>query len=307
MKVFYHCDADGHCAGYLVRDYFEKKQYYKKIDFVSIDYNQEFPLSSIEKNEEIWIVDFSLNPETMKKLQKITSEIVWIDHHKSAIDLYDNFDGYISGIRNVNYSGCELTCLYIRTMSGLLNSAELSSYLQLLKSGEKVPHEFVMRNVPMFVQYIGDRDTWTYRYDKKSNYFHEAFILAGSPNPESRWWDKFSQRMSKECMYMQDQLRLGKIAYNTTMALYKKYSTKWSYEVEFEGYKILVANTHIFTSEFFGDRFNRYPFVCVYCFDGSKYKYSLYSSKMDVLDIAKKHGGGGHPRACGFISDKLFF
>jgi nanoRNase/pAp phosphatase (c-di-AMP/oligoRNAs hydrolase) len=41
--------------------------------------------------------------------------------------------------------------------------------------------------------------------------------------------------------------------------------------------------------------------------DGSQYTVSLYSETIDVSVIAKKHGGGGHKGAAGFVCPKLPF
>jgi nanoRNase/pAp phosphatase (c-di-AMP/oligoRNAs hydrolase) len=45
------------------------------------------------------------------------------------------------------------------------------------------------------------------------------------------------------------------------------------------------------------------PFV----FDGEQYTVSLYSKTVDVSEIAKKYGGGGHKGAAGFQCKKLPF
>ena len=37
------------------------------------------------------------------------------------------------------------------------------------------------------------------------------------------------------------------------------------------------------------------------------WKYSMYSKTVDVSNIAKKYGGGGHKGAAGFNMDKLIF
>jgi nanoRNase/pAp phosphatase (c-di-AMP/oligoRNAs hydrolase) len=43
-----------------------------------------------------------------------------------------------------------------------------------------------------------------------------------------------------------------------------------------------------------------------FCFDGKQWTYSMYTLKdINVSEIAKKYGGGGHKKAAGFQSDKL--
>lgn len=43
-------------------------------------------METIKPNEQIYIVDFSISSEEMRELLKITKDITWIDHHKTAIE-----------------------------------------------------------------------------------------------------------------------------------------------------------------------------------------------------------------------------
>ena len=76
----------------------------------------EFPLNKIEKDERVFIVDFSIEPEDMRELLKITKNVVWIDHHKTTIEKYQDFESCIPGIRMTGpgISGASLTCWYFR-------------------------------------------------------------------------------------------------------------------------------------------------------------------------------------------------
>ena len=42
-----------------------------------------------------------------------------------------------------------------------------------------------------------------------------------------------------------------------------------------------------------------------FSFDGTVWVVSLYSKTIDVSEIAKKHGGGGHKGAAGFCCSEL--
>lgn len=91
MKIFYHVDADGKCAGFLVKSMVQVQKD-EKVGYYKINYGMEFPFDLIEQNERVFIVDFSISPEEMTKLLEITQRVVWIDHHISAIEKYKNFD-----------------------------------------------------------------------------------------------------------------------------------------------------------------------------------------------------------------------
>jgi nanoRNase/pAp phosphatase (c-di-AMP/oligoRNAs hydrolase) len=49
--------------------------------------------------------------------------------------------------------------------------------------------------------------------------------------------------------------------------------------------------------------------MCVFNFNGTSYKVSLYTEKdnIDCGKIAKYFGGGGHRQAAGFITSNLNF
>lgn len=82
MKIFYHNDADGKCAGFWVRElaYAKELAYAAEyIGYIKMDYGREFPFDKIKKNETVYIVDYSIEPSEMDKLLKITPNVTWID------------------------------------------------------------------------------------------------------------------------------------------------------------------------------------------------------------------------------------
>ena len=103
----HHNDLNGRCSGSLVERYSKEPGRYLAVE---MDYTKEVPFNSIEPNETVYIVDFSLSPENMTKLLEITKNVIWIDHHKTAIENLKDFD--LKGLREIGYSGCELTYRY---------------------------------------------------------------------------------------------------------------------------------------------------------------------------------------------------
>jgi len=81
MKCFYHsADLDGHCSGAIV------KHFNPECEMFPINYGQTFPWEKIQEDEWIYMVDFSLQPfEDMVKLNQ-SCNLVWIDHHATAIE-----------------------------------------------------------------------------------------------------------------------------------------------------------------------------------------------------------------------------
>ncbi len=91
MKLFHHGDLDGLCCGFWVNLNVGITPYHNgsiKSEAFEINYNQQFPLDRIIPNEQVWIVDFSIAPEEMLSLLKITKDVTWSDQHKTASEKY---------------------------------------------------------------------------------------------------------------------------------------------------------------------------------------------------------------------------
>jgi oligoribonuclease NrnB/cAMP/cGMP phosphodiesterase (DHH superfamily) len=118
MKCFYHTDMDGKCAGAIVYKFYKLDRDYTKevgeqCEFIPINYNDDFPFDKIIPNETIIIVDFSLQKEgEFDRLLKITDKVIWIDHHKTAIEKHKHLENNVIGLRQDGVAGCVLTWQY---------------------------------------------------------------------------------------------------------------------------------------------------------------------------------------------------
>ena len=99
MKCVYHKDLDGIASAAIVSHFVKEP-----CDYIEVGYSKEFPFDQIAKDELVYIVDFSI--EEWERLLEITKDVVWIDHHKSAIELYADYS-YLDGIRSVAAAACE--------------------------------------------------------------------------------------------------------------------------------------------------------------------------------------------------------
>ena len=82
MKCFYHsADLDGHCSGAIV------KLKYPDCEMIGINYGDIIDINNIHQDEEVFMVDFCLQPfDGMLELNK-KAKLYWIDHHaKGSID-----------------------------------------------------------------------------------------------------------------------------------------------------------------------------------------------------------------------------
>lgn len=281
MKCFYHTDADGICSGYIVRyfqEHLEEEQQY-----IPINYGMKFPLESIQAEELVYIVDYSIEPSEMEELMKITKgNVVWIDHHKTAIEKYKTYKDYIPGLRYDGIAGCMLTWFYFNKAFP--------------------PCDSEVENAPQFVQLIADYDVWTFKHGEQTRYFQLAFN-AENYTPESKKMD-FLMEDDADGSLLNRMILDGKAMLKYRDGWSKTYCETLGFETEFEGHKAFAMNLGMCGRDNFkGVSGKEYDLLIGFVFDGEKWRYSLRSKNIDVSEIAKKYGGGGHRGAAGFEAD----
>ena len=288
MKCFYHNDADGKCAGFWVhnRAYLEPD-----VEFIEISYEKPFPINTILPNEQIYIVDYSIMPNEMRELLKITKDVTWIDHHKTAIERYKDFEYDIRGIRYVGIAGCMLTYCYLTHMT---NGGR----------GEIKPFDIQMtEDAPLFTKLIADWDVWKFNFGDVTRCFITAFNC-GNFDPQSREWLRFGSEKSRESHMAREGSNMLK--YRDGWA--KEYLKRFGFEVNFEGLNCFAVNLGNCNSEYFESLpEGKYDAFMPFAYNGEKWIVSMYSKTHDVSDICKKYGGGGHAQADGFTCEELPF
>lgn len=296
MKCFYHNDADGKCAGYWVSLNVGLHDSYKTYEFVEMDYSKKFPLESIREDEQVYIVDFSISPDEMTQLLNITKDITWIDHHKTAIEKYNDYPYEIRGIRYDGIAGCMLTYCYIHHMTQF-------------GIGEIKPFDISMiEDAPLFTKLIADWDVWKFKYGNDTRNFITAFNAYDfDPDPKCKDWEMFYPFDKKE---LEDGglIYQGQIMNKFRDGWAKSYCKSKGFITMFEGNKCFAMNLGSCNSEYFKSIDDgTYDILMPFCFDGNMWTVSLYSKTVDVSNIAKKYGGGGHAGASGFQCAELPF
>lgn len=298
MKCFYHIDEDGKCSAFWVNKLAKHYDGYEK-EFIPINYGMEFPFESIQQNEQVYIVDFSILPEQIEQLLKITENITWIDHHISAIKRYDNFPHNIKGIRYDSIAGCMLTYCYLKHMVKLdQNNGSVAC----------VPFDISMtEDAPMFTKYIADFDVWKFEYGEATKAFEMGLQLYDL-NPIAEDKDNiFEAMLVLGCEVVCDVISRGRDLLTYRDNWVKEYCEHTGFEVEFEGYKCFAMNLAMISSDHFKSiNEEEYDMFIGFSYNGKGCNYSLRSTKVDCSQIAMKYGGG-HKGASGFNADKLLF
>lgn len=312
MKIFHHNDADGYAAGYLVKKFFNKE----KPELIEMDYSKKFPIDIIKEDELIYIVDFSIEPKDMVDLLRITKRVYWIDHHISAINKYNEWqdiineviDNPIKGLRFDGISGCALTWLYLYMQ---INEHEI---MPGIKYSEKQLRNY-FEDAPMWLKLIDDWDVW--RHKLKDT---KAFMIALNTVLSI----KTIERLDRDAIdnnYINVLIELGEnyIIYRNRWS--EQLRDRYGFDTFIKGpddsvYSMYCLNLGNANSEYFGDKIEQFDICTTFCFNGTKFNYSMYSNKdyVDCSELCKYYGGmseepngGGHKGAAGFIHEDMLF
>ncbi len=289
MKIVHHDDADGKCAAFWV----SKSAFHddgEAIEFIQMNYNKNFPLEKIIPGEQVYIVDYSIEPDEMRALLAVAGDVVWIDHHITAIEKYKDFEHNVSGIRMDGIAACMLTWVYLNRMTfgGI---------------GEALAfHPNMCNDAPAFVKFIADNDVWKFEHGDTTRYFCTA-LNSTDMRPDGEIWKVLVGRTGYTWKLVEDGKTMMKFR-DGWAAGYMKIG----FDTEFEGHLCYACNLGKCNSDYFKSLpKGKYDILMPFVFNGDCWNVSLYSEKVDVSEIAKKYGGGGHKGASGFRCDVLPF
>lgn len=213
--------------------------------------------------KKVVILDFSFDNSTTKKMITDADALLVIDHHKSAmVELHD--------ISNTHFD--------------------------MTKSGAMLAWEFFHpgKEPPKFISYIQDRDLWKWElpYSKE---FAAAFDMIPFEFEE---FEKF-----EDDSVFDDAAKRGSyiLAYSKTVV--KKVCEKASHR-KMGGKDVLVVNASHWMSEIGARLAPDCDFAMIWYWDHeakhTKVSLRAFHETVDVSEISKKFGGGGHKKAAGF-------
>ena len=320
MKCIHHNDDDGLCSAAIVRFYLKDKPE-EPSDFIMWRHGQELILPEKLNAGETWyIVDLAMDDviyNTIIQLLNAGCKVVHIDHHKSGIDYYESLNALAKVAINevvkfydTNASGCMLTFLYAQ-MNEDDRKHPMDIEIELHPNHSK--YAFINKEVPevgdipFVVRYIDDWDIQS-GVLADSIPFHYGFAEEVDKSPCADIW---MQLFTQQRFTINPMIQKG----DTYTSIYEKENKRGIAE----GFETTVCNIKCFaTNSTSGDcrMFNsikdQYPMFCKFWYEGSiqKWKYFFVSGQdgsVDVSEIAKKFGGGGHAAAAGAQTDYIIF
>lgn len=284
IRIYFHSsDLDGHCSGAIV------KFRYPEAELFGINYGQPFPFDKIDKDDMIFMVDFSIEPfDEMLKLAGIIGlhKFIWIDHHKTAIAKAN--EAILTTDKGFSASFNEI-CPGKRvdgTAACILTWRELFPEIPL----------------PMAVIHLGDYDVW-HLENPDTLRFQYGFRLNDSwPENQNVWRPFFNPDLDNE--FVEKTIRDGNTIVKYQKQENQKYCKSCCFELEFGGFKAIAINRLLTNSQMFDSVWDNTKYDIMITFglrkDG-RWTMSFYTDKpgVDVSDLAKIFGGGGHMQAAG--------
>lgn len=275
MKCFFHrVDLDGRCSGAIV------KVFYPECELIGINYGEPFPWETIQADDVVYMVDFSLQPfSDMIRLQRSCAMLVWIDHHISAIKERDLAGVPFNGFQLDGEAGCELTWKYLSLVGQL----------------------------PRAVYLLGRYDVWQWQNVPGAMEFQTGLWQYDTDPNNSEFWN----RLLHNDALVDEIIQAGSLL----LAAKKKDNAArvktLAFDTELDGLRLLAINHGMTNSTVFDDAYDpeRHDGMLSFCWYRDHWKVSLYADKpdVDVSVICKARGGGGHKGASGFKCEFLPF
>jgi oligoribonuclease NrnB/cAMP/cGMP phosphodiesterase (DHH superfamily) len=271
--VIYHADCwDGFAAAWIMNRVLEN------CDFLPCHYGGIIP--DVTDRSEVYILDFSFSKDVLMDMSKKCPKITLIDHHKTALE----------------------------ELKDVPSTNELKIILDMNKSGAMLTWEFAYgsttEKVAKIIEYIQDRDLWKWKlpYSKEFNANLRTFDF------DFKTLDISTITCESE-IFLENFIEAGKAILRRDKQIVSQH-LKHAREVEISEHKVLVCNATVLFSEIAGELAVNRPFgMCWFHRQDGKYQYSLRSDEngVDVSEVAKEMGGGGHKRAAGFETDVLLY
>lgn len=266
--VLYHGNCnDGFCAAWLMRKAFPD------VACVGVRYGQSPPGVS---GRNVAIVDFSYKRDVLLGMKERAASLVVLDHHKSAAE---DLAGLDFCEFDMGRSGARMAWDWLRSrglLPGRIGAWE--------PTGDDDAH--------WLVEYVQDRDLWRH----KLAYSRAVNAAIASREHDFAEWDAMADgsiaRLADEGVAI--------LRYQSKVV---RDHVRNARPVEIAGHEVLAVNATCLFSEIAGELAEGRPFgACYFDRQDGKRQFSLRSREggLDVSEIARLFGGGGHASAAGF-------
>lgn len=262
LCIYHGNCADGFGAAWVVR----KALGQDNVEFFAGFYGKEPPDVT---DREVIMVDFSYKRLVLEGMRDKAKSILILDHHKTAKADLDGFEGK--------------------------PQHDVSTLFDMSRSGAMIAWDYFFpdQEPPKLIEHIQDRDLWLF----KLNGTREIQATVFSYPYDFEIWDRlmvsapstlFVEGSAIERKHHKDIAELVGVS---------------ARRMSIGGYNVPVANLPYTLSSDAGHLMGKgEPFAACYMDDPNGRIFSLRSAEdgVDVSEVAKKFGGGGHKHAAGF-------
>lgn len=261
------CIYHGNCADGFGAAWVFKRFADRDFDFHAGVYQDSPP--DVE-GRDVYLVDFSYKQAVVEAMLERCSRLVLIDHHKTAIeDLAPLFEaGAIECLTDINYSGAMLAWQWF--------------------NGDAEP--------PQLIRHIEDRDLWRFALP----FTREIQACVFSHPYDFKVWDALMEAGPDEIAAFVREGQAIERKHHKDIAELVGVVTR---NMEIGGHSVPVANLpYTLTSDAGHLLAKGCPFAACYWDTPEGRVFSLRSTDegLDVSEVAKQYGGGGHRNASGF-------
>ena len=260
--VIYH----GNCADGFSAAWCFWRKYGEACDYLAGVYQQEPPDVT---GRAVYLVDFSYKRSVVLRMLEQASHIVLIDHHKTALE---------------DLAGIE--------------SEKFSTFTDLNRSGATLAWDFLFpgEDRPLLLGHVEDRDLW--RFKLAGTREIQAFVFSHEYTFEQ--WDRLMSADQVELLKMTaagaaiERKHHKDVA--ELVAVCKRRMVIGAYDVPVASlpYTLVSDAAHLMAQ---GE-----PFAACYwdTAEGRVFGLRANDEGVDVSEVAKQYGGGGHAKAAGF-------
>lgn len=288
--VLYHANCwDGFCAAWVAR------LKLGEIEAVPVQYGQEPPDVA---GREVYILDFSYKRPVMRRILSQAHKVIVLDHHPTAreelADIVDEFMQRPDLIANPPGSHLPVICFDMNKSGGRL----AWNYFFGDDHAKRFTPDSCDDLRPWLVDYTEDRDLWRWKLPNS----REVNAALRSYELSFERWDYLHKYVSPQWDSWPIFVNEGRSILRREQQIIDEH-LRHAREIEMDGHRILVVNATVLFSEIAGELATGRPFgACYFIRSDGKRQWSLRSRDggVDVSEIAKRHGGGGHRNAAGF-------
>ena len=284
IKLFTHTDLDGVSCEILGKIAFEEDINVVRCNYGDIDAKVEEFINSAEEYDKLFITDISVNKEIADKLLSISDKVILLDHHKTALWLNE----YLYALVQVEDESIGKMC---------------GAYLfyEYLKKNHKEFDDTPA--LKLFIDYVRMYDTWEWKekYDNIIPKRLNDLMYIDGPN---EFIDKMVYRLGNNLFIFDDtdlmKLQIEQTYINSYIA--QKNETLMVNDSLFPEYTVGITFADKYISELGNKLCELHPeldFVVLINMSTLTVSYRTVKNDLDLSDIAKRFGGGGHSKASG--------